>query len=573
MKTTNIVITILLSLMAATVQISAETIRCAGILGNSGEQGASLVRFNNAGASGIGIAVDRYGSIWDRAGAGFLNRYTVDGRLLATYKIPGGAGNRNIDAIAVAGDDVILRLGGGLYTIAIDAPTGSEAKDMKIAADLMSLSSRDGWVIASKGNEIFQVNTAGEKKPVAIIDKAPDMGLTYNQDGKICVIRGWKVYRISPEEKDGLAAIGDAPGERPQFLNGYWYGNAWHSTLRRFDKELMPAPGVVLGGNSGSFIGHVDEQSEVVNGRGTALIRENLYAISGIDGIMHLLEWKPLEKRFAPVRRIGAVVSCNAIGLDRTGRIWYKSGNWNWNDGPDTPLRYGIPEPELFAAVMQSNDSILGYGLLWGNPAIMNGNFDKEVRNSRMDKQPYFPNSAIAIAISEYNKKRAMYILDKQGKLTALYINGNGEFAGEAGPTQLTTVTPVKEWTSLVYIGKDRMLGAADGYVIEFDRDGLTWKELRRWNSWGDAAKDKFGGKITISEDGGKLWISDTGRNRVLCFSTDKLLAEFGEMDKAGDDLTHLNAPKTITARGNRAVVFDSGNQRLVKLEINLSGN
>ena len=83
----------ILFFVAATIGFSAaslqaEVIPCDGILGNSGEQGASLVRFEGAVASGMGIVCDRYGSLWDRGGAA-LNRYAVDGRLLASYQLPG----------------------------------------------------------------------------------------------------------------------------------------------------------------------------------------------------------------------------------------------------------------------------------------------------------------------------------------------------------------------------------------------------------------------------------------------------------------------------------------------------
>ena len=59
-----------------------------------------------------------------------------------------------------------------------------------------------------------------------------------------------------------------------------------------------------------------------------------------------------------------------------------------------------------------------------------------------------------------------------------------------------------------------------------------------------------------------------TERQRVLCFdlATGKALATFGTTDKAGDDLATIYAPETIAARGERAVVYDRGNQRLMKL-------
>jgi hypothetical protein len=72
------------------------------------------------------------------------------------------------------------------------------------------------------------------------------------------------------------------------------------------------------------------------------------------------------------------------------------------------------------------------------------------------------------------------------------------------------------------------LLSAGDGFVIEFARDGQNWKEERRWNS----------------------------------------LGSFGTADSPGDDLTHVNTPTTLAACGDRAVVYDSGNQRLVKLRL-----
>ena len=46
------------------------------------------------------------------------------------------------------------------------------------------------------------------------------------------------------------------------------------------------------------------------------------------------------------------------------------------------------------------------------------------------------------------------------------------------------------------------------------------------------------------------------------------LLGQFGRTDKPATDLTGLSGPGVIAARGGRAVVFDSGNQRLVKLKL-----
>jgi hypothetical protein len=118
--------------------------------------------------------------------------------------------------------------------------------------------------------------------------------------------------------------------------------------------------------------------------------------------------------------------------------------------------------------------------------------------------------------------------------------------------------------------GHDTLIAAGDGFVIELAREGENWQETRRWNSWGAGAAQNFGGPIWLSADAGKLWVSDSARHRVVCFdlASGHELAAFGARDAAGDDLARLNAPRVIAARGPRAVVCDSGNQRLIKLQI-----
>ena len=553
----------------AALPLRAEVIQCAGILGNSGEQGKELVRFSDKQANGLGVVVDRYGALWDRAGAGVLNRYAADGRLLASYRIPSERPNIYRDTIAAVGDTLMLCLDGALHTLSIDAPAGSASTPLKVEAEHISFANHDGWIAASKGLEVFLVNAAGEKKPLATLQKEP-FSLDMSPDGTVYIMQEGKAYRLDPNAPNGLALAGSTPGERTQFLGGYIYGVTGHSTLRRFDTDWQPAPGVVLGGNSGSFIGHVDEQAEVVNARGIAKAGPDLFAISGLYGTLHLLEWQAKELRLAPFRRIGSIPVCRALGLDRQGRTWWLSGNWNWNDGPATPLHFGVPQPDIFAITMQNSDAMVGVGQMWGKPSVLFGKMEKEVRIGRIETPTALPKEAVAVAVSEMDKRPVLLVLEKKGGVTAVNIADTGEYRSDAGSMQFLTSAPVAEWTSLVATGRDTLLGAGDGFVIELTREGTNWKETRRWNSWGTDAAQKFGGPVWLSADAGKLWVSDLARHRVVCFdlASGKELATFGAQDGAGDDLTKLNGPRILAARGQRAVVFDSGNQRLMKLEI-----
>jgi hypothetical protein len=565
-----VLMTAWLALTAAGLR--AEGIICEGILGNSGEQEATLVRFQGAATSGMGIVCDRYGSLWDRGGTA-LNRYAPDGRLLASYTLPNAQVDRGADMIALVGDTLVLRLGGQLYSLAINAPAGAEIQPLEVAADTLSFSSHDGRLAASKGPEVFLVTARGEKQTVATLAKNPQ-GVEIGPDGGVYAMLDGRVYRVVAEAADKLEPVGFSPGERPQFLDGSWYGSGWHSTLRRFDDRLQPAPGVVLGGNSGSFIGHVDEQSEIVNGRGLARLRSDLFAVSGFFGIVHLLEWKPDVKRFEPLRRIGPLPACEAIGLDREGRVWCGSGHWNWSDGPASPQRMGIPVPDrVFGLANLGADSLCGLGFMWGTPAVLFGTLQKELLVRRIESPTKLPKEAVAVAVTEIDSRRALLVLEGGGRAFAVEINGDGSYKADIGPVTLATASPVKAWTALAASGTDTLLAAGDGFVIEFGRDGDSWKERRRWNSGitkGQDGTDSFGSTIRLAADSGRLWVADTARSRVLCLdlATGAELGSFGAADSPGDDLAHLSAPTTLAARGERAVVYDSGNQRLVKLRL-----
>ena len=345
--------------------------------------------------------------------------------------------------------------------------------------------------------------------------------------------------------------------------------------MRRFDASLRPAPGVVLGGNSGSFIGHVDEQAEIVNGRGMAHVDRDLFAVSGLGGVLHLVQWSAADSRFTPVRRIGAVQSCDALALDGEGRVWFSSGNWEWGDGPATPLRNGIPPGAVFGAAVLESGVMVAYGKIYDKPGFYHGKLDTEVKRYREEKPSNLPDKAVAVAAAEVGKRPAVLILTEDGRVTAARVAADGKYEGDAGPVELVTAEPARRWTSLCAAGKDALVGAADGQVIEFARDGAAdrWRETRRWNSWGKGESEKFGDTLYVAADPGptgRLWACDTARHRVLSFdpATRRPVAAYGTADTPGDGPAALNSPRTLTARAGRAVVFDSGNQRLVRLEL-----
>jgi sugar lactone lactonase YvrE len=561
-----------LSSLGIVTALSSATLTSPGVLGNSGEQGAGLVRFGTKSAAGLGAVYDAHGTIWDRGGDGVLNRYSLDGRQLASFPLrPSSPGTT--DTIALAGDVLLLSVAGELYTLPCDAPSGTPPASLDIKVAFLSPSTRDGWAAAVQGREVFLVNARAEKRAVGRLDSPTVYGVEIDSAGAVYVqLDGRRLRRFAT---DGTTSeiTGEVPGTRPQLIGDHWFGYRGHSTIRRADRALQPAPGVILGGNSGAFIGYVDEYSEIHEARGLAPINQTLFAVSGYRGVMHLLEWLPAESRMQVLRRIGAVPVCDGLGLDADGRVWFGAAHWEWSAGPASPMRPGIPHPdEVQASTMTDDDVLIAYGRLWRKPAFWFGKIAPRVSAHRIESKTILPAEAVALAVTPYQQRRAVLVLAADGRCAAAFIAGDGRYQGDAGAVVLKTKSPVKAWTSLIAVGKDRLLGAADGQVIELVRDGNDWTETLRWNGWGARPPETFGNRVHIALDGDVLWISDTARQRVVCLdrATRRLLATFGQPDVAGDTLALLNQPALIVARNNRGLVFDSVNQRLIKLELTL---
>ncbi len=536
---------------------SGERLVSEGVLGNSGEAQASLVRFGTKPARGMGVAVDKSGCLWDRGGSGVINRYARDGRLLGSYRLPGGEGGS--DKITSVDGRILVNASGRIYEIPWDAPPGTEARPVG-EADAMSFGSVGGSVaLLRKGRlELWDPKT-GDRK--ALGDAPGSQDVEIDARGTVYTVKDGQIAELGgPPRK--------SPGERVQALGDAWFGHAWHGTIRRFTTAMEPDPGVVLGGASGSFIGHLDQNPELSNGRGMARLSPTLYAVSGMGGVLHLLEWDATKKQMTIVRRIGSVTGAAGLALDGAGRVWCRGGTWRWQDGPDAPLESGVNMPdEAGQAVVLPGDSMVAPAFMWGKPAFYHGSLSKEVKTERVEKGCALAKGAAGSASYRLKSRRVLLVVGASGAASSFFIGEDGDYQADAGTVELKTAQPSKEWTSLGMKDEKTLLAAVDGAVIEFAPNGDGWTETKRWSSWGAGPTEKFGGRIRLAADAGRLWVSDEERHRIVCFEG-KSAVEFGTCDRAGGDLSSLDRPGVLAARDRRAVVFDAANQRLVKLAL-----
>lgn len=557
--------------VALAASAAGETIVSRGVLGNSGEQGADLVRLNTDGASGMGVAFDRFGSLWDRGGNGVLNRYALDGRLLGQYSIPRGS-DRNTDQVIAVGEFLVLQVSRKLYTLPITAEPGAAATPMDRSSGCISYGTFNGRFASAADGGIVLIEPKTGDAQLAVNDVSPQW-VELGPDGAIYAIANWRMHKYvgGKEITDGWPKR--APGERPQLIDGFWYGHSWHGTMRRYTEQMDPDPGVILGGASGSFIGHLDENSELTNGRGLARIKDDLFAVSGFGGIMHLLQWDAGKRQMTIIRRIGAIQPCTGLGLDRDGNVFYRAGAWKWDDLPTTPLGFGINCPEgagIGQAVMLDAGIMCATGFLWGQPTFYSGRLGSHVRAERLGNRCSLKRDYTASAAYRAGGNLLLLAVNPDGRGLAFRIGSDGRFQSDEGPVILATAKGTGAFTSLAMKDTNTLLAAAGGAIIEFARDGADWKESRRWSSWGPGEDNAFGGSIWICADSGRLWVSDSANHRVLLFDLPAAatapISTFGRGRIGG--LGSLDSPQLIMACGDRAIVLDSGNQRLVKLEV-----
>lgn len=563
---------------------------CAGILGNSGEQGASLVLYGPKPASGLGVVYDKYGTLWDRGGSGMLNRYALDGRLVATYPI--AAAEFSTDKITHIGDTIILLLDHDIETISVDAPSGTKPTPLGVNADGISFGSIGNQIAIQQGGTISLLDlTTKALTPIATEPPPPDAGgapahpgssfrdFELKPDGSLVVTMIDNGHPMEHLFKGGQEVTAGwprtSPGGRIQWIGDYWYAQFGHATIRRFNGNLEATPGVVLGGGSGSFIGHVDENDELdAGGRGLAPLNDkDTFAMSGPFGVDFILHWNQAKAQFDIVRRIGATQACRGIALNRQGDIWAGGGSWAWNDRPESPRQNGVAIAEIGQVTMLPNDTF-SCACTKNGLTVIGGNFTWHVIFPDPTAIPKnIPRDLLqGSAIYRDSQKRLVLLtINNQGLAYAFQIGTNGAMNKYLGPVTLTTTPLLKKWTSLAMAGDDTLLVGADGVVAQMKRNGDNWTLDKRWNGWGDnGATSRFGPEIYLSTDETHLWVSDTQRHRVLCFPSDggDPIASFGEVDKPGNDLSHLNVPQVIIGRGNRAIVYDSANERYVKLEL-----
>ena len=533
----------------------AGDLRPVGVLGNSGGDGEGLVRFAGQPATGLGLILDSEDTLWNRGGSTQLNRYSLDGRLLASYPLPDSPGIRSTDTMTLAGNQLVLRIRNWLYRLPTDAEPGTAPERcFRSQVTTLSKGAFEGRVVIAEQDELSWLDVeSGEKTALTTLPVAP-RHIALDNDGTVYAFRD-HVYAW----KDGKPLDGypiEFRAAYPQKIGNFWYAHAYHGTIRRYNDRFEPVPGVVLGGASGSFIGYLPQNSDLVHGRGLVHIRDDLYAVSGAAGVVQLLRWSEAEKRFQVVRRIGAFTGIKTIALDAEGNIWTPRGSWRWNASPETPHALTDPQPaansqpvvvggRTITLLIRHHDHFLrAHG-----PAFDANGWTHPKRDHGLEFTFERNTAPGAALITEEDGRHRMIVARTDGSAAEFRVSGNGQIS--KSPPSTTTLPGLTNCTSLAWF--DGCLIAADGgKLVVFKRgEDNGWKESSRLA--------EFGGETWIHSDGQRLIVADTTNGAVHVY--DSLSSRIATREG-------LAEPRQVAVSGNRAIVLETGRQLLAKFEL-----
>lgn len=545
----------------------AESLRFEGVLGNSGELDRP-VTFGPP-ARGLGAAYDAArGVLFDRAGSGRLNAYALDGRLLAQYVLPAGQDPR--DAMTLCGDTLVLLLGGQLYTLRTDAASGAAAAKLAApveAPDTLSSSARQGRVaVRAKSGRLYLLNpTDGRAEAFGEAPGESCNGMDWDERGDFFVLFGKEANKLvnGALVRDGVwpkryAGDREAGIERATRIGAYWYGSTWHGTVKRFSSDFDPAPGVVLGGASGHFIGHVPCNYDVELARGLAQVAPGLFAVGGLYGVVQLAEWRPELSGLRLVRRIGALAPPGGLAVDAQGRILAGKNIWRWTDDALAPADVSHVFNLVAPCAWLDANTVVGLAEVYGKVSVAMGRFEEEeLYCNRLDKLEV-PRDVVGVAV--YRERQGglggwrLLALGAKGQARVHEIaeDRRNPWRKDLGEARLDVQDGVEAYSDATMADADTLLAAADGCVVAFARNGVNWRESGRWS-------DGFGRRLRLAVNAGRIAVADAEKNRVALYALQghRKLAE-----------ATVASPTALALNGVFLAVYDSAGQRIMKYRV-----
>jgi hypothetical protein len=356
------------------------------------------------------------------------------------------------------------------------------------------------------------------------------------------------------------------------FADGALWELGWYGYISRLDRYGKAAPGNVRIGGPKHDIDYPSQFAAVAPGL-TAVT-------SAVYDSLHLVRTGQAEQIQA-ARRIGCLPEVRSLGLSPQGWVFVGTPRgvrwWRWDDAPDAPCRRSEAQQALTQGTFGGDRFFtlaISGGLKRPIPSVFQPALDPELgffnrklvplddqlvpfaRPVGLSAAPYSDQPTVALAVDAETKKLWRTRFDWRSFRTP-----------ERNWTSIEVNPPLESPTDVTALADGRILVADGGTIRLLVPDGGGYRNEWALESYRDAG-DRFGSRLRMAVSGTRLWVSDAERHRVLVYDwvERKPLTQHGRTDEPGTDIDELAAPEQIAVSGDRAVIFDSGNQRVVKL-------
>lgn len=628
MKTTSWIATAVAALAISGAAL-AQSLEYVGVLGNSGVAGPTLVRINTAlkrqDGSGLnsGAYVDPDARLW-LSGGDAINCLSFEGRLRKRYPLT-PAGSR-IDTSAFAVSEGVLYLFGHLpkpdpktrSDVALFAlrMNGADSAVEPVAAfdefaswrsGLLCPTPRDGKLLYAYAGE------AAKDRPARIVISMFDprnraktvllempgqwpAGLAIAPDGQAFYLGGsfgkyvganhhhpnvCEIVKLTWDGKELWRRVClDTPAEPTQFRgivscagDGIW-DPAWYGFLARFDRNGKTAPGKIASWDMRipyvTQVVDVRRHMDLFAPRGISETLDPLLLSTNSPEQAYLAVWDDGANSLVLETRLGALPGLGSVALSAAG--WVNAGGlwWKFDDAANAAPSFANHTAGVspgawrgdWVCALTTGDKPLP---VTGRPAF--GRQSAQVAHDMA--APFKQVRGFAVEAGKSGVEPWVYATEGDTKLI---------WRSKMEPRLWA---PRKEWKALTITGitepgdiaalDDGSLVVVDGSAImRLDVKGDTLSERSRLSHWGNAPQQRWGEKLRLAADGGRILVSDTDRHRVVLVdaASFKPVAEFGTPDRAGAGEDQFASPGSVALAGDRAVVADTGNQRIVKLRI-----
>ena len=375
------------------------------------------------------------------------------------------------------------------------------------------------------------------------------------------------VLGFNPPSKDLKSKFPDADlKKRIQGWSPVWnaggqrWGWGYHGTIYRYSADGKQD--VALGGNSGSFIGFLEENPDCVEIKGFVAGRKpGEYYCRGANGLISRLEWSDELNRLVIRERIGDVSGVHALGMDDHGRVSIGNGVWEWNDAPSAPLRRGTPGSVDGSFTTVDGSQVLAFSTMWGKRGFFIGTLASELACNRGKEgiEKWMSGGIAGSAPLLAGGKRQIVVVGKGGQ--AMLATVNDRWIEKFVDAGLEWKTAPKRTTSVaIESPRDpkRLYVGTEGAAVVFDRtsDGR----------WRESARVPASGAAYVACDGTYLWVADSEANKVSAYRCGQFAKP--AIVYAGSGESALSRPELIAAANGRVAVLDRGHARIVKISV-----